>query len=247
MDNNVEEQRITALDCINNTDHFAASVAVIIKHNGMDCLIMGFNWELNCLDNFGGGRQGKENVITTALREFEEESHGAICSESAIRGLIPSSKVMVVKSSCPPPRDKTYYMFLVNLGEQDFETIQDRFRDSIYRHLRAIGDSYGLPQYYDRFQLMEAIHQMNQNIPKKQTDKYMLRVEHTDLALVPLDNLWSAKFTNIDQNTDETRDNSSVNCRRPAKCAVVTEYYGSSISLRPVLTGFVDWVLQQTF
>ena len=249
---------------LEKSDHFAASVATVITYRGDKHLIMGYNWEFNCLDNFGGGRAPHENVMQTALREFGEESHNAICEQDLLGEKILSSRVMAVKSKQPPPRDKNYYLFLVDLGEQDFEEIQDRYRLSIYSYLRQFCDAYNIPDGYTTNELIGFVQGICDNMPKREGMKYMSHAEHTDLALIPLKNLAVARYvtpkdkrskkvkSDVDGNKSNVVD--TVNSVSPVNSVsqevndqriYVVDAYGTEYKLRPVLNNFAKWVLQQ--
>ncbi len=206
-------------------DHFAAGILPIINFNGQQQFVMGFDWEGNCLDTFGGSRDKDETVLETLMREIREESHDVIAPPLLIQTMLPNATVLEFQND---PRkyknQRYYYLFIVDLGERDFEQMQDAYRASIDNIVYTMADMLKLDTSVDSETLLHQIHNIGKSDQFEGYDQWMMHVEHTDIGLVSLESMKRATVS--------------------LEGITLWDSYGAQLCLRYVLKETVLWIQQ---
>lgn len=117
---------------LSNTN-YSAGVLLYRIRNGEKEFLLGKDVKYNSWSDFGGKHDNVDNKqpLRTAVREFYEETCGAIINMHDILNIINTNNVRI---QCSSYKKKMYYMFVVKY-ENAFRDIENIFQDQ-YKFLK---------------------------------------------------------------------------------------------------------------
>jgi len=107
--------------------NYSAGVLLYRIHNGQKQFLLGKDVKYNSWSDFGGKHDNVDNKqpLRTAVREFYEETCGAIINMHDMLNIIRMNNVQI---KCSSYKKKMYYMFIVKY-ENTLKNIEHIFRD----------------------------------------------------------------------------------------------------------------------